>query len=202
MLCLKCSAEVLPEHKHCPSCQALLPKQAPTGNPSQPLGFKEGVTYLTPTHHYSTAAIDRLHQLVRGLLEGEELFEELEDQLQLMAENFAEFEENHAGEMQALLSQESHRFPDDNYNVQMSYLLRRGLQIFEDGCQDFDRFFDTESEDAEELEAAFNKVRDGHDYVCYALEIANDRLRALNKVVKDLEDLDEDEEYIFVEVAE
>jgi hypothetical protein len=202
MLCPKCSAQTQPEHKQCPGCGALLPRQAPSGNPTLALGFREGVTYLTPTHHYTTPAIEKLQLLVRGLLDGEELFEELEDHLQRMAENFAEFEEKHVGEMQALLNQESNRFPDDNYNVQMSYLLRRGLQIFEDGCHAFDTFFDAESEDADELEAAFNKVRDGHDYVCYALEIANDRLQALQKVVDDLADLGDDEEYIFVEVPE
>lgn len=180
----------------------MLPRQAPTGNPTQAIGIQEGVSYLTPTHHYHTPAIATLQKIVKGLMEGEELFEELEDHLQLMAENFAEFEEKYAGEMQTLLAQESSRFPEDDYNTQMSYLLRRGLQIFEDGCQAFDAFFDAESEDADELEAAFNKVRDGHDFVCYSLEIANDRLQALRKVVEDLEDLGEDEEYVFVEVPE
>lgn len=199
MLCPRCSAEVSGASKTCPQCHGVLPRQAPSGVPSTNLGIQEGVVYLEPRHHYVTPAINRLGELVAGVLEGEELFEELEDHLQLMAENFAEFEERHAGEMQALLAQESQRFPDDEYNVQMSYLLRRGLQIFEEGCQAFDRFFDTESEDANELEAAFAKVREGHDYVCYALEIANDRMQALRQVVNDLEQLDEDEQYVIVE---
>lgn len=202
MLCPRCSAEVTAEDKTCPGCKALLPRQAPSGNPTQALGFQEGVVYLTPTHHYQTPAIELLQRIVKGLLEGQELFEELEDHLQLMAENFAEFEERYAGEMQTLLAQESTRFPEDDYNTQMSYLLRRGLQIFEEGCQAFDAFFDAESEDADELEAAFNKVREGHDFVCYSLEIANDRLQALREVVKELESLGDDEEFIFVEVPE
>jgi hypothetical protein len=202
MLCPRCSAEVLPEQKSCPECKAMLPRQAPTGNPVPTLGIREGVTYLAPTHHYRTENIERLREIVQGLLEGEELFEDLEDQLQLMAESFAEFEDRYAGEMQVLLSQESARFPDDDYNLQLSYLLRRGLQIFEEGCQAFDHFFDTQSEDADELEAAFNKVRDGHDYVCYTLELANGRLQALQQVAADLAELDDDEEYVFVDVPE
>lgn len=200
MLCPRCSAAIEPAHKTCPSCGVLLPRQAPTGNPTRPLAIREGVTYLAPSHHYQTPALETLRGLVSGLLEGEELFEELEDHLQLMAENFARFEDKHAGEMQALLAQESTRHPDDDYNLQMSYLLRKGLQIFEEGCQAFDTFFDTESEDAEELEAAFGKVREGHDYVCFALELAGERLQALRQVVSELEDLGEDEEYMIVEV--
>ncbi len=202
MLCPRCSAEVAEGAKTCPACHSLLPRQAPVGSPPTSLGIQEGVVYLEPRHHYVTPAMTRLGEFVAGVLEGEELFEELEDHLQLMADNFAEFEERHAAEMQALLAQESQRFPDDEYNVQMSYLLRRGLQIFEEGCQAFDRFFDAESEDADELEAAFAKVREGHDYVCYALEIANDRMSALQQVVDDLEQLGEDEEYVIVEEAE
>lgn len=202
MLCPKCSAEITGEDKRCRACGVVLPQQAPTVSPASGLGFQEGVTYLTPTHHYSTPAIDTLGRLVAGLLAGEELFEELEEHLQEMAEAFAQFEQRHAADMQSLLAQESHRFPGDDYNLQMSYLLRRGLQIFEDGCQAFDTFFDTESEDAHELEQAFAKVRDGHDYLCYALEIASERLQALQKVVADLETLDDDEEYVFIEVDE
>jgi hypothetical protein len=120
----------------------------------------------------------------------------------MMAQSFTEFEEKHAGEMQALLVQESMRFPDDEYNVQMSYLLRKGSQIFEEGCQAFDAFFDTESENPDELEAAFRKVQEGHDYVCYALEIAAERLKALQQVVAELQELGDDEEFVFVEVPD
>lgn len=200
MLCPKCSAEIQPDQKNCSSCGVLLPRQAPSGNPTQPLSIREGVTYLAPTHHYQTPAIETLRALVSGLLEGEELFEELEDHLQRMAENFAEFEEKHVGEMQALVAQEASRHPEDDYNLQMSYLLRKGLQLFEEGCRLFDTFFDTESEDADELEAAFDRVREGHDYICFALELANERLQALQQVVSELEELGEDEEFVFVEI--
>lgn len=152
------------------------------------MGLQDGVSYLAPIHHYRTPAIEKLRRLVSRLLEGEELFEELEEHLQVMAESFAEFEETYAGEMLTLLAQESARFPEDDYNTQMAYLLRRGLQIFEDGCQAFDAFFEAESEDADELEAAFHKVREGHDFVCYSLEIANHRLQALRKVIKEIEE--------------
>lgn len=202
MLCPMCSSEIVEGGRRCGSCGVVLPQQVPLGNPNQGLGFREGVAYLTPTHHYSTPAIDTLRRLVNGLLDGEELFIELEAHLQLMAQSFAQFEERHASDMQALLAQESARFPEDDYNASLSYLLRRGLQIFEDGCQAFDTFFDTESDDANELERAFELVREGHDYICYALELANERLQALQEVVADLESLDEDEEYVFVEVPE
>lgn len=187
MLCLKCSAQSQPGDKRCSLCGATLPQQAPSGSPSQPLAIREGVTYLQPTQHYKTPAIDRLSWLVGQLSQGEDLFDDLEDHLQEMAGNFAEFEERQAADMQALLAQESTRFPDDEYNLQLSYLLRRGLQLFEEGCQMFDTFFDTESDDADELEAAFVRVREGHDYICLTLELASARLAELQSVMKDLE---------------
>ncbi len=184
MLCPKCSAAVQPDQKRCSACGAVLPVQAPTGSSSQPLAIREGVEYLAPTHHYLTPAIDKLARLVRGILDGEELFDDLEDQLQDMSDSFAEFGETYASDMQALLAQEAQRFPDDDHNLQLSYLLRRGLQLFEEGCQMFDAFFDAESESAEELEAAFLRVQEGHDYTCLTLELANARFLELQKVLK------------------
>lgn len=200
MLCPKCSTTITTDLKFCPSCGVALPQQIPDKAPTVSLGIKEGVTYLTPTHHYETPPLKKLSEIFQAILDGEEQFEELEDQLQVMAGNFADFEDLYAAEMQALLVQESNRFPQDDYNIQMSYLLRRGLQIFEEGCQAFDQFFDNESDDADELEAAYTKVRDGHDFLCFAMELARERLVALQEVVTDLEDLDDDEEYVFIDV--
>lgn len=194
MLCLKCSVAAQPDQKRCSACGAVLPVQAPSGSPGQPLAIREGVEYPAPTHHYLTPAIDKLARLVRGILDGDDLFEDLEDQLQDMSERFAEFEETYASDMQALLAQESQRFPDDNHNLQLSYLLRRGLQLFEEGSQMFEAFFDAESEDAEELEAAFLRVQEGHDYICLTLELGNARLQELEKVIKDQKARGKDEE--------
>lgn len=195
VLCPRCSAAAQPEQKRCSSCGAILPQQAPTGSPSQPLALREGITYLSPTYHYKTPAIDRLSDLVGRLMEGEEVFDDLEDHLEDMAENFAEFEEKYAADMQALLAQESTRFPEDDYNLQLSYLLRRGLQLFDEGCRMFEAFFEAESEDADELDAAFRQVREGHDFLCLSLELAEARMHELQAVMKGLESPAEDEDF-------
>ncbi len=202
MLCPKCSAATQPDQKRCSSCGVILPRQAPTGSPAQPLAIREGITYLSPTHHYKTPAIDKLSELVGRLMEGEEIFDDLEDHLEDMSESFAEFEEKYATDMQALLAQESTRFPEDDYNLQLSYLLRRGLQLFDEGCRMFEAFFDAESEDADELDAAFRRVREGHDYICLSLELANARLHELQSVMKELESLGEDEEFVLEMIDE
>lgn len=194
MLCLKCSAGAQPGDKRCSACGATLPQQAPSASRSPSLALREGVTYLQPTHHYQTPAIDRLSWLVSQLSQGEDLFDDLEDHLSEMAGKFAEFEERYAADMQALLAQESTRFPEDDHNLQLSYLLRRGLQLFTEGCLKFDTFFDTESEDADELEAAFDTVREGHDFICLTLELAHGRLAELQSVLRELESRGEGEE--------
>ena len=170
----------------------MLPFQAPGVDPSGSLSFQEGVTYLTPTRHYHTPAIDKLKRIVDGLLEGEELFEELEDHLQEMANTFVLFERRYAGEMQALLAQEAERFPDDPLNPQLSYLIRRGFQYFDEGCQSFDKFLDTESDDADELELAFRRVQAGSDYICFALKLADKRMKELQRLARQLAGRDED----------
>lgn len=200
MLCLRCSATILSDQKRCSTCGAILPMQAPTGSPSQPLAMREGVEYPAPTHHYQTPAISKLSHLVRGVIDGEEFFDELEDHLQEMSESFADFEETYASDMQALLAQESQRFPDDDTNLQLSYLLRRGLQLFEEGCQMFDAFFDLESEDPEELVRAFLRVQEGHDHLCLTIELANARLKELRKVMKELQSLGPELELVSDEV--
>lgn len=74
--------------------------------------------------------------------------------------------------------------PDDSYNTKLSYVLKTGFGLFEQGRRAFNEFFETESEDADELEAAFAKVRDGNNYICLALEMAQKRFEELQEVLK------------------
>lgn len=149
------------------------------------VALKEGVVYPQPTHHYETEQIQELYDLVERVLDGEDLFSELEDHLDAMARNYEYFESRHIGPMQALLVQESSRFPDDDYNTQLSYVLRTGMDRFKEGRDEFKAFFDAESDDPAELEQAFTKVGDGHDYICLGLEMAQTRLAALENILEE-----------------
>jgi hypothetical protein len=147
------------------------------------VGLEEGVEYPHPSHHYETEQIVHLAELVELLLDGEDRFDELEEHLQLMEDNFTEFEKRYALSMQSLLASESMKRPEDQYSTKLSYVLRTGLRLFHEGKAAFAHFFATESEDPDELEAAFCKTRDGNDYVCLALELAEQRLAELEKVI-------------------
>lgn len=183
MLCVKCATQNPPSSRYCSQCNALLPQQAKENDPAGALGIKEGVDYLSPTHHYETDQIVILAELIDGLLEGEEWFDQACEHLEQMASNFKEFEGKYVKEMQALLAREAGKFPDDDYNQQLSYLLKKGGQLFEEGCQAFEQFFDTESDDPEELLAAFEKVRDGNDHYCLSLEMASRRQQQLEEIM-------------------
>lgn len=184
MLCLKCSSENSSRARYCQKCQAVLPRMI-TGESEAPaqVALKEGVVYPEPTHHYETEQIQELHSLVEGLLEGEDLFDELEDHLEFMGDNYKAFEEQHVRPMQAMLVQQASNMPDDDYNVQLSYVLKTGMGLFEQGRAHFREFFETESENPDELEEAFAQVGDGHDYICLGLEMAQKRLALLNEIL-------------------
>lgn len=183
MQCPRCSQDNLYGAKWCENCESPLIPGLPVEE-EVAVGLQEGVEYPHPTHHYETEQIVVTAQYVERLLEGDDCFDELEDHLDLMAANFKEFEKQHAAEMQNLLSRESRRMPDDTYNTKLSYVLKTGFGLFEEGRRAFNEFFDTESEDADELEAAFAKVRDGNNYICLALEMAQQRFQELQEVLK------------------
>ena len=163
----------------------VLPRIASEDNPTAQVALKEGVVYPQPTHHYETEQIQELHELVERVLDGEDLFAELEEHLEAMARNYEFFESRHIGPMQELLVQESGRFPDDDYNTQLSYVLRTGMDRFKEGRDEFKVFFETESDNPDELEEAFTKVGDGHDYICLGLEMAQTRLAALENILEE-----------------
>lgn len=167
------------------------------------VALKDGVVYPEPTHHYETEQLLQLHELVEDALDGEEVFEQLEDHLETMAQNYEAFERLHIQPMQELLARESSRLPDDDYNTKLSYVLRTGTNRFQEGRFQFTRFFETESESPEELELAFMAVGDGHDFLCLGMEMAQQRLAELEQILEqhpgDPED-DDDDEYIEIEI--
>lgn len=184
MLCLKCSADNPNNSRYCKNCRAVLPRNLGQPPTVAAVSLKEGVEYPEPTHHYETEQILELHELVEDVLDGNDLFQELEEHLNNMARNYKEFEEKHIRPMQELLVRESARLPDDNYNTKLSFVLKTGMQLFHEGRKDFETFFETESDDPEELEAAFARVGDGHDYICLGLEMAQERLADLQKLLQ------------------
>ncbi len=178
---MRCSAENPEDSRYCHKCQAVLPQKPVTQAVPQSLGIQEGVTYREPGHHYETEQIVILAQLVEAVLEGEPLLDETYDHLDQMATNFHQFEQTYAADMQALLASHARQAPEDDYASQMSYLIKKSLEQFQEGCQAFEQFFETESEDPDELLAAFEKVRDGNDYLCFSIELARQRFQELQQ---------------------
>ncbi len=206
MLCPFCSRENPDRQRLCLGCQATLPRIPDLGLDRVGVGWRDDVTYPEPTHHYRTPQLDRLSALIEGLLAGEDLFGELDDHLYAMSTNYMAFIERHVQQMETILAGSRGVQPDDPYPLQLTYLLQRGSELFEQGGAAFDRFFDTESDDPQELEAAFAVLRDSHDYFCLALELAATRWAALEQLlergasVAEADDLDDDEEWEWVEV--
>lgn len=182
MLCLKCGHQSSPSSRYCQKCQAVLPRMMGKG-PITQVPIKEGVVYPEPTHHYETDQIQELFGLVEDVLDGQDLFAELEEHLALMAANYEKFEDEHIRPMQELLVRESTLLPDDDYNTQLSWVLKTGMNRFREGREAFKTFFETESDVPEELEEAFSIVGDGHDYICLGLEMAEQRLALLNEIL-------------------
>lgn len=213
MLCPRCSADNSDHSRYCKKCQAVLPRLTGLPLPTS-VALQDGVDYPEPTHHYETEQLSELHELVEAVLEGEDVFEQLEAQLEQMAQNYERFEREHIQPMQQLLVRESSKLPDDHYNTKLSYVLRTGMAKFHEGKEKFRLFFETESDDADELEEAFSIVGDGHDYLCLGLEMAQTRLAELEAVLanhpalyaepegQDHDEDSDDYEYVYEEIEE
>ena len=144
------------------------------------LGFDEKIEYLHPTVHYETDAIAELYQLVSQALEGEDVFEALEDHVQSMAEFYEDFDCRHIRPFLSALAEDAANAPNDPFPHQLTYALETGSRLFERGRAALQEFIDSDSDDHEEFERAIQDLGDGHDYIYFGIELVQSEIRAMD----------------------
>lgn len=174
--CLKCGVENPQRARYCIKCSALLPKILAVDVEPRTLGVDDKVEYIHPTVHYETEALKELNALAMLALEGEEVFEELDEHVQALAESYATFEEDHVRPFLDALRADAVDNPDDPLPHQLSYALETGSTLFDQGCRALYKFIDSGSESPEELAEAVYKIGEGHNYLYLGIELAKQRI--------------------------
>jgi AcrR family transcriptional regulator len=138
---------------------------------------------LHPTFHYETDAILELNDLVQQALDGEDVFEDLEDLVQAMAELYEDFDRRHTRPFLSALLEDAANHSDDPFPHQLSYVLKTGFELFGQGQSALRQFFESESDEAEELERAARLIGDGHDYIYFGIELVKHRIEGQRRDV-------------------
>ena len=164
MQCIRCDHPNHVTARRCEYCHSeIIPEEIP------------GLDHPHPAQHYETEQILVVEEFVDLLLDGEDFFAELEEQVRLMGANFKKFEERYKAESQAL----PHPTEDD-----LAGVLETGFQLFDKGQSAFSQFFAKESVDPAELERAFKLLRNGNNYICLGLDIIHRRHDELQEVLE------------------
>lgn len=190
--CVKCGTDNTAGQKYCSQCGAVIPQMAPTGDPTvrSGLDLDENTEYLTPTSRYSNEELSNMAWAAHDwLVEGAEL-EPFIESYQVVKQNFLNFQGNELHTMEELLSNERQVYPDDPYPKQMTYLLRKGVQHYEEGIGLVEHYLtalDSEAgADDEELKRGINRLLDGNDHFCLAMELVQIRVKGTEDALRSI----------------
>lgn len=180
MICLQCGASNSDRSRYCAKCQAVLPKLLTQSQVPSSLEFNDKIEYLHPTVHYETDAILELHEVVGDALNGEDVFENLEEIVEALAETYQDFERENIRPFLEALMEEASDNPDDPFPHQLSYVLKTGFQLFEKGRAALQQFISSECDDPNKLEHALFELGEGHDYIYFGVELVRQRIEKLD----------------------
>lgn len=183
MRCVHCGHENPETSKFCAGCQARLLQKAPEGMPpTAGLEIVEGREYPPPPRNYETRYILELFEVVEAYLEGEAEPEEVEEELKAHEARLEVFESQTAPDMLNLLGQEKRRFPDDNFNTHVAYLINKGMTLYREGLGALGGALETGEEEA--MLAACERLQEANNHICYSLELSAERQAELEKLLE------------------
>ena len=151
--CFKCGHENDPSLKYCEKCNALLPKQAPTGIPStSTMDLAEEIDYPRPEGHYQSPFLEHLAWAVHDFLEENGEIEPVFEGYEAYQELFENFRAAYPQYRETTYGHKS-LLPDDPFPSKFNYLLATAENFYEAGKTKFEGYF-------EQLEAFLDKQED------------------------------------------
>lgn len=174
MLCIRCGAENQPSTKYCQGCQALLPQQAPTGDPPKGIEISEDRQYVVPEERFLTRNLNVLHDLLAEFLDTGEGKDLVQQHLETIKAAYRRFTEQAVPQLHDLLM---HEDQDSDFPGQVRYLVARGTDLFGQGLADLET-----ATDEAMLEAAFERLQQGNDNLCQSFVMLDQRKKQLERV--------------------
>lgn len=177
--CFKCGTENNAGAKYCGSCNALLPKQAPTGIPNKSvMDINEQVEYPRPEAHYKSPFLEHLAWAVHDFLEEGAEIEPVVEGYEAYKELFEQFQEQYPS-LRERSYEHKQLIPGDPFPSQFNYYLVQtethyaaGKESFEKYFDEFEAFLDTQEEldaqlpaedaDPEEIELSPEEIEKLH----------------------------------------
>lgn len=154
--CFKCGTDNEAGLKYCGNCNALLPKQAPTGIPNKStMDLNESIEYPRPDSHYKSPYLEQLAWAVHDFLEEGAEIEAVVEGFEAYKELFENFQKNYP-ELRERSYENRSLMPKDPFPSQFNYYLLQTETFYGRGKENFESYFDQFEEfldKQEELEA-------------------------------------------------
>ncbi len=170
MACLRCGFELADQMQFCPQCKSPVirfPNFEPPSDSLLDLG--EDANFRQPEVHYHTEELLTLDSLFQAAQAQEEALEEFADQLALIGEVF---DASIVGQIQPALDKLLVG-REEKELAEIVYLLKTGIRLFYQGQ---DELWDALEGDGTLSQAGFKNLVDGHDYLYFGKELADELL--------------------------
>lgn len=159
--------------RYCPRCKIPLISFPLLDEARSTLDLGEGRSFRHPQLHYHTEPNLHLNELYRELLNGEDVLEAFEDQLEQLGEIFETFIEERIRPVADSLSGER----EIEAVEELVYLFGTGVRLFYQGHDQILQALDGDSVDG--LEKGMKELTDGQDYLYFGLELADELFQKL-----------------------
>lgn len=170
MICIRCGHTNPGGMNFCQKCNAHLAKIPGMSGVASSIELEEGRTYLTPHRSYPTEYLYNLtcraYDYIHMGASGDPLLEAYE----IVRTRLEDFENNGMPRLIEGFEYEKQELPNDEYAVQMIYLLNKGVAMYHEGFDMMDGFI--KSGEEKELIEAVTRLQEANDYLGLAGELA------------------------------
>lgn len=184
MLCVRCGCPNPGQTKLCGKCGAVLPRSAGESISTRSHDLHEGQSYEPPAESYPNDALDALEAVLEQFFEDEADIEGVEDKIQTLEERLSVLLERLPSTLEAVESQKEF-FSDDNLPHQIGFLVKVGVQRFNDAIDELYKALEEEMD--ESIDGILEELALGNDYICHAAALMGRLLDKIDIALKHLE---------------
>lgn len=184
MLCIRCGCPNPGQTKLCGKCGAVLPRSAGESASTSSYDLHEGQTYDPPTESYPNDVLEALESVLVQFFEDEADTEDVENKIQALEERLSVLLEHLPATLDAVESQKD-LFSDDNLPHQIGFLVKVGVQRFNDAIDELYKALEEEMD--ESIDGILEELALGNDYICHAAALMGQLLEKIDIALGQLE---------------
>lgn len=200
MLCIQCGTDNPEGSKYCLSCNAVMLKAAPTGNPADSnLDIEEMVEYPVPETNYQSPVLQNLCWCVHEFIEEEAELEPVIEAYEAYQEIFDGFKDEIPRLKEICYSQQG-ALEDDPMPSQIKYMVGKAETLYNEGEALFEGYLDKLEDlddeddfpDPEPLVEGCKKWLGCNDSICIAFDYLMGRTKAFDEILVEIDEIIEE----------